>query len=258
MKKLFLFALCLLWSAPAFGRANLGIWPIEVSLWPDKKISEINLNNKGTEIVRLQIYAKHWDMDEKGKFIEADSGEFVFYPRLLTIPGGEKKTLRVGYNGEFPPLEKSYRLYIHELPELNEGGEQQTSGVKVGFNMLMRLSVPLFVSPSKDVPFIKPSIDKVTKTANGVQLSFGNSGTHHVEIKDISVELLGKGGAVLTKGNAKLKFFRVLPQRQLSMEVPLDVAQCRAASQLNVHFKTGKTEKKMDMTIPLQADCKKI
>ncbi|MDH3347145.1 MAG: fimbria/pilus periplasmic chaperone [Desulfobulbaceae bacterium] len=257
-KTFFLLFLCFIWTSPALGRANLSIWPVEVSLWPENKISEINLSNKGLEVVRLQIYAKHWDMDKNGKFIEADTGEFVFYPRLLTIPAGETKTLRVGYNGDFPPLEKSYRLYIHELPELNQGEKENSSGVKVGFNMLMRLSVPLFVSPSKKSPLVQPIVDTVNKTTSGIKVSLSNPGANHLEIKNISAKLTDNKGATLTKGEAKLKFFRILPKRNMFIEVPLDVKQCGAAAQLQINFLLGKGDKEIKMTMPLHADCRKI
>lgn len=239
-------------TSPALGKANLGVWPIKISLWPEKNINEIHLTNKGMKDVNVQIYAKSWDMDENGKFIEADSGDFVFYPRLLTIPASSDKVVRVGYNGDFPPLEKSYRLYIHELPQISAAKKEQNTGMSADINILMRLSLPLFVAPAKTAPAPRPTVHTFHSTTDGIKVAIKNNGSHHFMVQRLQARLLDSKGAVLTQGEASKLIARVLPHRQLFLDVPLDLRQSASAKNLALDIYLENSKHPIKLSLPIK------
>lgn len=240
-------------TLPAWGSATLGIYPVRVDLTPDKKIGEVTIRNKGENEVKAQIYAKTWDMDENGKFIETDTGDFVFFPRLLTIPGGEDKVLRVGYNGDFPPIEKPYRLYIQELPEIKTS-KQETTKMNTSFNFLLKLSVPVFVRPSNDPEPIQAEILGIAPEEGDLKIKLRNAGTRTFMLKKISAQLKSQNGPVID-GFEDDYTQRVLPKRSLFLKIPLKNSACDKAKELFLKLSVFDSNSTLMQTITLNPGC---
>jgi len=219
---LFSAILCIL-CCPGLAQAKalISVWPMKIFLYPDQKTGEVNLINKGEFEVNAQVYAKTWDVDENGKFVETETGDFVFYPRLLTIKPGEEKKLRIAYDGPFPALEKSFRLYIYELPEI-EKPEKQAEKLALGFIPLLRLSLPLFVSPSKTPPPPQAVAEEVGITEKGLKVAVRNPGNHHITLQRVFVRLTGQNQTLIAEGEAKPHILRILPQRMVWVDIPLE------------------------------------
>ncbi len=246
--------LILFFVSPAWGKATLGIWPVRVSLTPDQKISEVILRNNGKNEVKVQVYAKTWDMDENGKFIETDTGDFVFFPRLLTIPGGEEKTLRVGYNGDFPAVEKPYRLYIQELPEIQTQEQKEKEKMEAYFNFLLKLSVPVFVMPSNAPEPVKAEIAGVEPGENGLKVSFRNAGIRNFLLKKIEARLMDKNGTAIDEFKDDY-VQRVLPMRSVFLRIPFNSSQCGKAGKLFLRFFLEGSDKAISQTLNLNPGC---
>jgi len=241
-------------ASSAWGEAKLNIWPVSIQLTPEQKMGAIHLTNKGESEVNVQVSAKTWDMDERGKFIETDTGDFVFYPRLLKILAGEEKTLRVGYNGDFPPLEKPYRVYIQELPAIKDKQEARDKKMSVGFNLLLKLSVPLFVSPLTSPPEPEPAVESLEKSDTGLRLSLKNKGTHNFMLLKIGAKLLGKDEKLLAETEEK-RIQRVLPHRQVFLDIPLKTENCPESQQLILNLYLDKQQNPVTLTLNLQSGC---
>ncbi|GEM_PF-6401985 len=253
-KHILLVFLILFSASSAWGEAKLSIWPVSVRLTPEQKMGEIHLANKGESDANVQISAKTWDMDENGKFIETDTGDFVFYPRLLKISAGEEKTLRVGYNGDFPLLEKPYRVYIQELPAIKDKAEAQDKKVSVGFNLLLKLSVPLFVSPLTSPPAPEPAVETLEKSDTGLRLSLKNKGTHNFMLLKIGAKLLGKDKKLLAETEEK-RVQRVLPHRQVFLDIPLKTENCPESRELILDLYLDSQRDPLSLTLNLQSGC---
>ncbi|MEZ4526450.1 MAG: fimbria/pilus periplasmic chaperone [Desulfobacterales bacterium] len=241
-------------ASPVWGKATLGIWPVRVNLTPDQKIAEVILRNRGENEVKTQVYAKTWDMDEHGEFIETDTGDFVFFPRLLTIPGGEEKTLRVGYNGDFPRVEKSYRLYIQELPEIQTPKQKETKKMEASFDFLLKLSVPVFVMPSNAPEPVKAEIAGVEPAETGLKVSFRNAGIRNFLLKKIEARLMDKNGTVIDEFKDDY-IQRVLPMRSVFLRIPLKSSQCGKAAKLFLRLFLDDSDKPLSQTLDLNPDC---
>jgi len=248
MKKIGLgLLLFLLFAADAPAGGPIQIYPLKILLSPDKKTDSITLANQGDTAIDIQASAKSWDMDEQGKFIETDIGDFVFFPRLLNIPPHQEKSIRIGYNGNFPPTEKSYRLILEELPPVRTPEQQAKDKVNSGINWLMRLSVPMFAMPSADIPAPELKIDEVKQTTGGWSVAVMNVGQYHVYIKKLRVEM--KGGTDVERA-----LMRILPGRRVFIEVPVDGKSCKGASEVIFNFTLEQQAENYPLTLPLRKD----
>ena len=223
--------------------ANLGIWPLKVIIWPEKATGSVNLTNKDDKPVNLQISATSWDMDDNGKFIETDTGDFVFFPRMLTIPANEEKAVRVGYQGDFPALEKSYRLLIQELPPVRKPEDLKKGQSKMGVTYIMKMSLPLFVMPGKEPPQPELAVDGVQSADEGLKVGIKATGTHHVQVTKIELELVDSAGVSVASGGNETRLLRILPQRRVFVPVALDMDACDKAEKLLIKvYADGLTE----------------
>lgn len=237
MRKLTFFICSLLLASQVHARSIVQIYPMELAISPDTKTNEMRVANKGDEPIDIQVSANSWDMDENGKFIEAEIGEFVFYPRLLHILPNEEKAIKIGYSGDFPAIEKSYRLILAELPPVRSVEEQKKrKKVGLGIQWAMNLSIPLFVTPSTELTDPDLKIDEVKKTKTGWSVAIRNKANVHVYVKKLSVDLTNDSKKTLASTDAKLGIMRILPQRRVFINIPVDSKKCHHATGVNFNF----------------------
>ncbi len=253
-KKWIFVILMFLTTSSAWGKATLGIWPVRVHLTPNQKIGEVTIRNSGENEVKAQVYAKTWDMNEAGEYIEADTGDFVFFPRLLTIPGGEKKALRVGYNGNFSPVEKPYRLYIQELPDIQKPKQQSDRKLDTSFNFLLKLSVPVFVRPSEAQEPVQAEIVSIEPSEKGLKVKIRNSGIRNFLLQKIDAQLKDRSGTPIDEYKADY-VQRVLPRRSVFLEIPIDNTQCGKAGKLSLALFLHNSDAPLTQTLDLGPGC---
>src|ERR1700736_161714 len=82
-------------GSPA-GASNLNVQPLGIHLRANRTSDTITVENRGTETVRIQVTGFAWDEDAAGKMKLDATTDLVFYPYLLTIEPGMKKSVRVG------------------------------------------------------------------------------------------------------------------------------------------------------------------
>lgn len=217
-----------------FAAAKLQIWPTHVYISKDQPIATVNLRNLGNTAVNLQGTAYAWEMDEQGKTRLTDIGGFVFYPKMLTIAPNEQKTLNVGYDGDFPALEKPYRLKIRELPQLKNTAQTQAQS-SLGIKPLLELSVPLFVrSTRRDLP-PKASVEAPSQTATGVRVGIRNHGQQNFLLRGVNLSWLDAADKTQFAQQHE-HAIRVLPQRRLQQDIVIPKLSCGNASKLDVEL----------------------
>lgn len=262
-------------SATALHAAALSIAPVKVLLWPEQNSDAVRLGNKGDVPVNVQITAKTWSMDETGKFVETDTGDFVFFPRLLTLAPAEEKSVRVGYNGDFPAQEKPYRLLIEELPPVLKPAQQEEGKVGFGLQYSLRLSVPVFVMPGKEPTQAEVAIEGINlgekiitippkpvtsplrlatgpeeKTVPIVKVGVKSPGNYHVQVKNVELQWLDAKGQTVTSTESGLLLLRVLPKLRVFVEVP-PPANCQGAQTLRVKVNAEKLNEPYTQNYPL-------
>jgi P pilus assembly chaperone PapD len=239
--------------APHFcqAAANITIYPTHIYLSPDEQTAVITLINRGSSEVNMQISAKSWDSDAKGQFVETDSGDFSFFPRLLTIPPLQEKKIRVGYQGEFPPLEKPYRIYINELAPIKRSDSQKKQFAIVS---TLQLSVPLFVKPDTETHEAQPEIDGISQANNGISVQVRNLGVTNFLVRGIQLQWQDSVQKKLTSsGSTEAK--RVLPHRFTQFALPALKVPCAKADKLLAQITVEGQKDPYQKEFKLQGKC---
>ncbi len=123
-RALFPFPLLLL---PVAARA--GDWrvsPIRLDLGRDAKSGAVTVANDSDDRLQVQMKAYEWTQDAEGKDRYEETGEILFFPRMMILERKEEKILRAGIRVPAVAKEKTYRLFIEEIPgPRNVGGGER-------------------------------------------------------------------------------------------------------------------------------------
>ena len=103
----------------------------------------LTLINGGDETLRFELSAFSWTQSTTGEIQLAPTDDIVFFPSLLTVGPGESRKVRVGSVASPDVREKTYRIFVEELPPT----EKPVSGVRV----LTKMGIPIFIRPAKEV-----------------------------------------------------------------------------------------------------------
>lgn len=166
-------------ALPAAARG--GDWrvsPIRLDLGRAAKTGVITVRNEADEPLRLQMTAHEWTQDAEGKDVYAESGDLVYYPKIMLLGGKEDRILRVGIRVPAAAREKAYRLFVEEIP-----GPRKAPGASVA--IAVRFGVPIFVAPLKAEP--RPEIAPVAMDNGTVLARVRNAGNAHFVIRAVTV-----------------------------------------------------------------------
>jgi len=209
--------------------ANFSINPIRIFFEGGKKTDILAVKNESLRSVALQVNAAAWTQDEKGDNVYLPTEDILFFPKLMEINAGEEKIIRIGNNVSRGDEEKTYRLFIEEIPD---NRTEETTWVKI----LMKVGIPIFILPLKTAA--SGVIEKFELSKSSLRLGVKNDGNVHFIIRSIKVTgkdsegkqlyALEEAGGYLHHGRSKGFIF----------EIPEDV--CHRVKTLNVYIDTDR------------------
>jgi len=177
-----------LMTVPAFP-ANFSITPTSVDLSAGVKSSALTVINSGDEKLNCQIDLKEWSQDGEGKDVYTDTKDVVFFPKIMTVEPNEQRAIRIGLKGPQDVKEKTYRLFVEEIPSQKKGSENKEHGkISAGLTIAFRYAVPIFVKPAKQQESaVVENVDMAFSEASAVIKNTGN-----IHIKMLSIAFRGK------------------------------------------------------------------
>ena len=162
--------------------------PIRINLAPNESSTLITVRNESKEQLRLQVSVSAWDENKSGEMVLIPSDEIIFYPTLLTLNPGNQRNVRVGTKNAVVEKEKSYRIFIEELPA-------QLKMAASGVRLLTRMSVPIFIRPAKAEA--RPRIEQMALRSPEFSFELKNSGNAHFQPRQILVKGVGADGETI-------------------------------------------------------------
>lgn len=173
-------ALCALLPLNA-GAGLFSISPIRLDLDRQNKTDSITVSNDETER-KLDMQAKlmEWSQDAKGNDIYVDSTDLVYFPRIFSIDKQDQRIVRVGIKVPAGAIEKSYRLFIEELPP---PPDPEKKGAQILF--VLRFGVPVFVRPEKEQ--FSGNIEGIDQSPNGVAVIVKNTGNANFQVQSLAI-----------------------------------------------------------------------
>jgi fimbrial chaperone protein len=127
------------------------------------------------EKINLQVQATEWMQDKEEKDHYSESTDIVFFPKIISLEKGDSQLIRVGMKGAPPQSEKTYRLYIEEIPQPKKADKG-----KAQVAIAIRFGVPIFIKPTSES--LKGLIDPVTVVQGTATALVRNTGNIHFKI----------------------------------------------------------------------------
>lgn len=221
--------LLLLLAAPAALAGDFGVTPIRLDFDAGVKTGAITISNDGDSSLSFQMKLFEWSQDREGKDQYADSDALIFFPRIMTIAAKDKGLIRVGTKSPLAASERSYRLFIEELPDAKSRGQGAQVEVK------LRFGVPLFVAPLQ--PAVTGAIEALKLEKGELSLRVKNTGNRHFRFEKILVQA---GDAVL----GEVQGWYLLPGIDRAYKIPLKAEACAKAGALEISLKAEGLELK--------------
>ena len=173
-----LLALAILSPASA---GQFGVSPIRVDLDRNSKSGAITVSNdEDAESLRVQMRLFEWTQDAEGKDVYQESQDLVYFPRLMVLEKGQQKLVRVGLRTPATTQEKTYRLFVEELPSPAAPGA--VTGTRVA--IAVRFGVPVYLKPLKED--LRGEIVKLELSKGVLHVGVRNTGNTHFTIKTVT------------------------------------------------------------------------
>ena len=218
--------------AVALLAAGLNVSPVQVRLTPEESKALITLRNDGGVETRFQVSAVAWDEDAVKGMVLTPTTDVVFFPALFALKAGETRNVRVGVTVPFGPVEKTYRVFIEELPPPEK--PSTTSSVRV----LTRVGIPIFVAPQKALNDVK--VSPVALGGGKAAVEVRNAGTEHFRVDAVKLEGVAQGGARMFEKQASGWYVLAGGHKKYELEIPRE--ECARVRRLIVSVKTEREE----------------
>lgn len=179
-----LAVLCAVAAAPA-SASEYTVSPMRMELDRDARSTVVTLTNTGTDRIDFQLRSTEWTQDAEGKDRYAETGEIVFFPKILSLAPSESRVVRVGVRTIPATTERTFRLFIEKIPSPNP--EPLPPGANVAVNI--RFALPIFVKPPAHQP--QGEIAAATLMRGEFALILKNVGNEHFRMDD-GITLTGR------------------------------------------------------------------
>lgn len=231
-----LILLFLLATGVAFA-GEFKVSPTSVTFAPGEQTSIVKLTNLSEEDVTVQVELKEWIETENAEDQYLPSKEIIFFPKIVTIPKSSPAFIRVGYQDEHGLQEKTYRMFINELPISKPG----VTELKVALS----LALPIFVEPEKS--------NKVWNLVSAeigegvVQVDVQNTGNVHIHNEKLHLEGFDDNGESVYSDDMVGWYTLSGKTRTYAMDFPKDL--CLQSKEISLDVFVGRNKKSLSLLV---------
>jgi fimbrial chaperone protein len=156
--------------------------PVRIDLGTTARSAAITVANEGKEKLNFQIQAMDWAQDAAGKDQYNETRDLIFFPRIMSVEPGQEAVIRVGLKSGAAASERTFRLFIEELP----GVVKKTEGNSAQINFLVRFGLPIFAAPIQ--PRDGLAIEGLELKDGVITVAARNTGNRHQVYKSMRLE----------------------------------------------------------------------
>ncbi len=175
-------------------RGYCGDWrvaPIRLDFDKNARTGSITVYNEGTDKLNVQMKAMEWSQDAEGKDRYTETQEIIFFPKIMTLEKNENKIIRAGIRIPATAKEKTFRLFIEEIPQ-----PRKKEGANIA--VAIRFGVPVFAKPLKEE--LRGEIGKLSMKNGKISVVVSNTGNAHFRITSVAInEKDAKGKSLFSK-----------------------------------------------------------
>ena len=235
-----LAAALMLCQGAAAHAASFTVNPTQIHLTSSTRSALLTLKNESDQPIRFQLSVMAWTQDPAGQMQLAPTQDVVFYPQLLTLAKGEERKVRVGVVVSATSVEKTYRLFVEELPPL------ETNKPAGGVAMLTKMGIPIFLGPEKGTA--KASLENLGVKQGSFGFTLRNGGTVHFVPESVTVKGLDQAG--LTVFDASPAAWYILAGGTREFQVPVPASSCATIRVLSAEVRINGTVVKETLQVP--------
>jgi fimbrial chaperone protein len=220
---------------------GLRVAPIKLFLSASEQNGLLTVRNEGTEPGRYQVSVSAWTESPSGEMVLTPTKDVVFFPALFSLKPNEERNIRVGVTAKAGAVERTFRIFVEELPSEKTG---------TGVRLLTRMGMPIFLQPEK--PAGQPVIEGPTVTGGKLTFKVKNTGNAHVEFTAASAQALDAAGASVFQHEWKGWYLLAGGERVFEVDLPGDA--CGKAAGFTASFDYEKAHLK-GSSKPVEGAC---
>lgn len=176
--------------------ANFSITPTSLDLSNGAKSGAFSVINSGNDKLNCQIEVKEWGQDADGKDVYTEAKDMVFFPKIMTVGPNEQRAIRIGVKGPPSLQEKTYRLFVEEIPSPKKATDEKSGGkITAGLTIAFRYAIPIFVRPVRQHE--SGSIEHVAMSKRTIKALIRNTGNIHFKLLGVTFRGKAADGKVL-------------------------------------------------------------
>ena len=216
--------------------------PITVTLSGKEQSALLTLKSQTSEELRFKVLVQVWAQSPQGEMQLKDTKDVVVYPGLLTLAPNEERKLRIGSTVPAGAAERSYRVFVEELPPLRAPQTANRSEVKV----LTKMGVPIFVQPAK--PAAAGTVEGMGLANGKFAFTVKNTGNVHFLPRSVQVRALDAKGEAVFEKPVEAWYVLAGATRVWEVEIPKDA--CGKSKALTVAVDSPEAKFSGRMEVP--------
>lgn len=218
-------------AAATASAAAFSLNPTQIFLSGRTTSALLTLSNQSGEDLRFQLSVFEWHQTAAGEIELLPTEDVVFFPALLTLKPGEERRIRVGSVVPAGVVEKTYRIFVEELPP--PAAAEEGSAVRV----LTKMGVPIFVRPGTEEA--SAALGDLGLRGGALHFKLSNTGTVHFVPRTVTVRGLRASGESVFEDQVTAWYILAGGRRDFEFMVPPE--GCGAAASIVVDVDLGST-----------------
>lgn len=179
-------------SAPAAWGGSLQVAPVRIVLTPGRAVAAMTIGNADDAEVAVQAEVFAWSQVD-GKDVYEPTRDVLVNPTIFRLAAQAQQIVRVGLRVPAGERERSYRIFLQQLPRDRAVPADGAAGGQV--QTLLRIGVPIFVPPKVvrrevqwrvergDATPVPPStLTRNSQLPSPYRLNFRNGGDEHIQL----------------------------------------------------------------------------
>jgi fimbrial chaperone protein len=211
--------------------SSFEVAPISLTLSAKVTSGMLVVTNRSPEPLRFHITAFAWDQKPDGEMVLTPTKDLVFFPAMLTLNPQEARNLRIGANIKPAGAEKSYRVFVQELPALASADQDPASTVGV----LTKMGVPVFLEG--ETPKTTPALTGLALQGSKLTFQVKNPGNVHFRPEKLLVR--AKDGQTILH-TEEVDGWYVLAGKSTTYIVSLPTTVCTTLKSVDVELKSDR------------------
>lgn len=232
--------LAMLLSALPASASQFTVNPTRVELSARVPSAVVSLRNDGNSPIRIQVKTHAWTQTLDGQMKLDSTEDVVVFPTLVTIAPGEERRLRIAVTSAPAQLERTYRVFMEELPPV------QGTPIETGVHVLTRVGIPVFLRSL--APSARAGLSDAGMKQGTLHFQIDNLGNTHFVPDRIHVQGLSSAGTAIV--DKSTDGWYILAGTSRRYEMRLDASECADIRSLQIEVAVGESTLKQRLDTP--------